>query len=234
MFLVKTLISNLKSFWLPKTAVQKDEWLGLRIIVGLGNPGKNYESTRHNAGFRVLDWLGTEYGATFSTAKHLKAEISKVTISSNQVLLVKPSTFMNLSGLSVGAVASWYKVPLGDFLVIYDDVSLPLGKMRFQKTGGAGGQHGIESIIDTLGGAKEFNRLKVGVGPDPGGDMRANYVLSSVPVVDRPLFERVIEHAAQAASYWVSKGIDKAMNDFNGTDLAESATQMKVEQSEDS
>ncbi|PWT96660.1 MAG: aminoacyl-tRNA hydrolase, partial [Candidatus Melainabacteria bacterium] len=222
----------LKAHWLTKTAEKKDEWQGLKIIVGLGNPGKNYESTRHNVGFRVVDRIGIEYGATFSPEKHLKAEVSKISSATQPVLLVKPSTYMNLSGLSVGALASWYKVELEDFLIIHDDVSLPLGRLRFQKAGGAGGQHGVESIIDTLGGAKHFNRLKVGVGPDPGGDLRAGYVLSAVPETDRPLYEKVIERSAQAASSWVGQDIDKVMNQFNNTDLREPPQAVPAEKSE--
>src|SRR5262249_24513824 len=123
------------------------------------------------------------------------------------------------------AAASWYKVPLGDFLIIHDDVSLPLGKIRLQKSGGAGGQHGVESIIESLGGAKDFNRLKIGVGPDPGGDLRANYVLSAVPEVDRPLLERVVQLSFDAALSWLSEDMKAAMNKFNGTDLVEDAAQ---------
>ena len=192
----------------------------MKIIVGLGNPGKNYESTRHNVGFRVVECIGTEFGAVFAAEKHMKAEVGKVTIAASQVLLVKPMTFMNMSGLSVGAASSWYKVQLEDFLIIHDDVSLPLGKLRFQKAGGAGGQHGVESNIETLGGKKNFNRLKVGVGPDPGGERRANYVLSPVPESDRSLYEEMVQKSAKAASFWVSQGIAEAMNQFNSTDLS--------------
>lgn len=204
-------------------ANKKEEWQPLKIIVGLGNPGKHYEATRHNLGFVILDRLGTKFGADFQAVKHLKADVSKTTINGNPVLLVKPTTYMNLSGLSVSAVTSWYKVPIADFLIIHDDVSLPLGKIRLQKSGGAGGQHGVESIIESLGGAKDFNRLKIGVGPDPGGDLRANFVLSVVPEADRSLLERVVDLSLDAALCWLNEDIKAAMNEFNGKDLANPA-----------
>jgi peptidyl-tRNA hydrolase, PTH1 family len=191
----------------------------LRIIVGLGNPGKNYELTRHNVGFRVLDQLATEFGAKFGQDKHLQAEMSKVAISANQVVLVKPTTFMNLSGLSVRAIASWYKVSQENILVIHDDVSLDLGRMRLQKGGGAGGQHGVESIIESLGGEKNFHRIKIGVGPDPGGERRADYVLSCFPKDEASLVELVIWFSSRAALDWLECGVEAAMNKFNSGDL---------------
>ena len=189
----------------------------MKAIVGLGNPGLEYQSTRHNAGFVVLDELvGTVAGASFSHKSRLLAQIASLTIAGEDVLLVKPSTYMNLSGQAVCRVIAWYKISLAQLLVVHDDVSLPLGKLRFQKNGGAGGQHGIESIMECLGGRSEFDRLKVGVGPDPGGDARANYVLSPVPAADRELFHRSVALATQALGFWVSQDTDKAMNQFNG------------------
>ena len=194
----------------------------MKVIVGLGNPGLQYQSTRHNVGFRVLDRLGTALGATFSDTKRLKADIAKLTVASDTVLLVKPTTFMNLSGVSFVAVLQWYKVPLSDFLVIHDDVSLRLGRLRFQKGGGAGGQHGIESIIESLQGEKNFDRLKIGVGPDPGGWDRAEYVLSPVPELQEAVLENVMNCAQEGAMFWREHGIDQAMNIYNGIDLSES------------
>src|SRR6185369_7117687 len=135
----------------------------MKIIVGLGNPELRYYSTRHNAGFRVVDLLATELGAHFKVANDLKADVAKVNYKTHTVLLAKPKTYMNLSGDAVQRILHWYKADLSALLVIHDDVSLPLGRLRLQKGGGAGGQHGVESIIECLGGRKEFDRLKVGV-----------------------------------------------------------------------
>jgi len=192
----------------------------LKIIVGLGNPGSTYDLTRHNIGFRLLDYLGTECNASFKAEKRLQAEIAKVQLEGQDVILVKPATFMNLSGRAFLAVSQWYKVPLNSFLVAHDDTSLHLGRIRMVKSGGAGGQHGIESIISTLGGRTEFARLKFGVGPDPGGDRRADYVLGKFPASQSALLEDSLNLAKNATKDWMQNGIDHAMNSFNGIDLA--------------
>lgn len=191
----------------------------MKVIVGLGNPELKYHSTRHNAGFRVIDRLGIASGAHFSCKRDLSCDLAKIQIGGHEVLLVKPTTYMNLSGRSVAAVLHWYKVPRSELLVVHDDVSLPLGRIRLQKNGGAGGQHGVESIIECLGGAKEFNRLKFGVGPDPGGSERANYVLSSFPAGQLELLERSLELSADAVVAYLREGIVNAMNRFNGMQL---------------
>jgi PTH1 family peptidyl-tRNA hydrolase len=191
----------------------------MKVVVGLGNPDLKYHSTRHNAGFRVVDRLGTASGAHFSAKRDLHCDLAKVEIAGQEVLLVKPTTYMNLSGRSVVAVLSWYKVQRNDLLVVHDDVSLPLGRIRLQKAGGAGGQHGVESIIECFGGAKEFHRLKFGVGPDPGGSQRASFVLSSFPEDQRELLERSIALAAEAVGAFLKEGILLAMNQFNGIQL---------------
>ncbi len=139
--------------------------------------------------------------------------------SGEELLLVKPLTYMNDSGYAVQAVVSWYKIDLASSLVIHDDVSLPLGRLRLQHNGGAGGQHGVESIIEHNHGKKIFDRLKIGVGPDPGGDIRADYVLSSVPDKDMELFKTAINKGAEAALYWLNNGVEKAMSQINGIDL---------------
>jgi len=195
----------------------------MKVVVGLGNPGLQYEWTRHNAGFRVLTALAVEAGAHFAAKKDLFADIAKTDISQEEVLLVKPTTYMNESGKAIQAILHWYKLPPSSLLVVHDDVALPLGKIRLQKSGGAGGQHGIESIIANLGGLQEFDRLKFGVGPDPGGQTRANYVLGRVPESDRELFNKVSELSQQAIKVWLAQGVLDAMNNFNGLDLSEPA-----------
>lgn len=187
----------------------------MKLIVGLGNPGRQYEETRHNAGFKVLDGLGTESGAKWQQQSKLLAQIMKTQLAGQEVILAKPQTFMNESGKAVQALLHWFKIAAGDLLVVHDDTSLPLGKLRLQKAGSAGGQHGVESIIEYLGGEKNFNRLKIGVGPDPGGDKRADFVLSSVGAEDKELYQLAIVESEQAALFWLRKGIDQAMNYFN-------------------
>jgi len=194
--------------------------IAMKVIVGLGNPGSSYEMTRHNAGFRVVHALGTEYGGQFRAEKKLQAEVCKVSIDSQEVLLVKPLTMMNLSGHAFIAIKNWYKLHLENFLVVHDDVSLALGRIRLQAKGSAGGQHGVESIICELGGERGFDRLKFGVGPDPGGAKRADYVLSTFAVGEEDLLGKSLDLSRQAAKVWLSRGILVAMNDFNGIDLA--------------
>jgi PTH1 family peptidyl-tRNA hydrolase len=127
---------------------------------------------------------------------------------------------MNLSGTAVNAILRYFKIDLKELMIIHDDVSLPLGKIRLQKAGGAGGQHGVESIIQSLGGANGFDRLKIGVGPDPGGERRGDYVLAKIPKADQEIFARVIETSCDAVILWMNKGIDTAMNKFNNVNLA--------------
>jgi PTH1 family peptidyl-tRNA hydrolase len=188
----------------------------MKILVGLGNPEKRYENTRHNAGFHVIDYLATKHGAEFKQQKDFRALVAKTILVQREVLLVKPLTYMNLSGQAVSAIINWFKVPISELLVMHDDVSLPLGRIRLQKGGGAGGQHGVESIIASLGGNKEFHRVKIGVGPDPGGDRRADYVLSMVPPIDVELWNTSIGKSAEAVLAWLENGLQPTMNVFNG------------------
>jgi peptidyl-tRNA hydrolase, PTH1 family len=175
--------------------------------------------TRHNAGFWIIDQIATKYGAAFNRSSSLNADLSKTTIDGESVVLAKPLTYMNLSGRAVQSILHWYKIPVENCIIVHDDVSLPLGKIRFQQGGGAGGQHGIESIIEMLGGNKGFDRLKFGVGPDPGGDRRADYVLSPVPQSDQELREQVIATAAEGLLLWLRSGLKIASNKYNGMDL---------------
>lgn len=188
----------------------------MKAIVGLGNPGSQYERTRHNVGFRVLDLLATTAGAEFKAVKNFEGAAVKAQLAGKDVILLKPLTYMNLSGRATAAVINWFKLPLSELLVIHDDVSLPLGRIRVQSGGGAGGQHGIESIISCLGNKKEFDRIKVGVGPDPGGDRRADFVLSGVRPEDVELLETVLQKSRDAVVSWLQKGAKETMNFYNG------------------
>jgi peptidyl-tRNA hydrolase, PTH1 family len=189
----------------------------MKLIIGLGNPGPEYDSTKHNAGFRVVDFIANKYAAVFANKKELHCQLAKLEIEGQPVLLVKPTSFMNNSGRAVTAVLNWHKeLQLSDLIIVHDDVSLPLGRLRLQHDGGAGGHHGIESAIECLGDRREFDRLKFGVGPDPGGDIRAEYVLSSIPTTLEPLYKKCTLTAADALECWLSSGIQEAMNKFNG------------------
>jgi PTH1 family peptidyl-tRNA hydrolase len=191
----------------------------MKLIVGLGNPGHEFELTRHNAGFQVLDDLSTVSGGEWKIAKNLQAAIIKGRLANQEVVLAKPVTYMNLSGRAVVAILQWFKMSASDLYVIHDDVSLDLGRLRIQMGGGAGGQHGVESIIADLGGNKNFARLKFGVGPDPGGAVRADYVLKKIPEVDRALYDKCIVTAREAMICMLVQGVQKAMNTFNGLDI---------------
>lgn len=196
----------------------------MKILAGLGNPGDQYYETRHNAGFRVIDLLATSDGAqeNFQSKKfafnaaHL--HYKKLKIGSHDVLLLKPLNYMNLSGMGIKAALNWFKLKQSDLLVIHDEVALPLGKIRIQEKAGAGGQHGVESIIEHLG-SNDFARLRVGVGPDPGGDKRADFVLSKIPQNDQALYNRVLETACEAAKYWLNNGTARSANLFNGQEI---------------
>jgi peptidyl-tRNA hydrolase, PTH1 family len=193
----------------------------LKVIIGLGNPGLEYEGTRHNAGFEIIDSINNmtqSPGEKFTVDKTRLAQIRKTAMNNESILLAKPVTYMNDSGKALVQIKRFFKVPLKDFLIIHDDISLPLGKIRLQKEGGAGGQHGVESIIECLGGEKGFNRLKIGIGPDPGGDVRHDYVLQKFSVKERTVLAKVIALATKAAFQWTAYGIDQAMNEFNGLD----------------
>ena len=175
--------------------------------------------TRHNAGFKLAESLATKYGADFRNNSSLHGAVARTRSGGHDLVLLKPHTYMNLSGKAVQATLHWFKIEAGCLLVAHDDVSLPLGVIRFQRGGGAGGQHGVESILASLPGAS-FDRLKIGVGPDPGGARRADYVLSAPPAEDLPLYAAVIEKAAEGVTAWIRDGMSIAMNKYNGVNLA--------------
>ena len=184
------------------------------LIVGLGNPGKEYEKTRHNAGFMALDKIAQEFGAGNVKTKN-KAQIMDCRISGKRVLLVKPQTYMNLSGEAVGPLARYYKVAPQNVFVIFDDISLPVGGIRLRKKGSAGGHNGIKSLISNLGG-EDFPRLKIGVGakPHPDADLK-NHVLGGIPKNELPDFEKALQNTVLAVEEMLTSGIESAMNKFN-------------------
>lgn len=185
------------------------------LIVGLGNPGPEYANTRHNVGFRCVDKLAAHYGLTFDSKKG-NAKIASGIIESKSVLLVKPQTFMNLSGDAVSAIANFYKIPPEHILVIFDDLDLPPGTLRIRKNGGSGGQKGMKSIIDRLG-TQAFPRIRFGIGRPPGKMDPAAYVLRPFEGDDAILAEETIDRVVKAVVLWLTNDIEQAMNDHNGT-----------------
>ncbi len=184
------------------------------IIVGLGNPGKQYEATRHNVGFDFIDCLANKYNISVLEAKH-KALIGKGIVAGQKVILAKPLTYMNLSGESIRQLIDYYKVDEEtELIVVYDDISLKPGGLRIRGKGSAGGHNGIKSIIQHLGHDR-FIRIKIGVGEKPKGWDLADYVLSRFTTEDRKLVDEVVQVAVEAAEILVTEGIDEAMNRCN-------------------
>ena len=184
------------------------------IIAGLGNPTSQYEGTRHNIGFDVMDALADKYNISISKKKH-KALCGKGVIEGEKVLLVKPQTYMNLSGESIAEILNYYKVDAEeDFLVVFDDISLAPGNIRIRKKGSAGGHNGIKNII-AMTGTQNFKRIKVGVGEKPKGWDLADYVLGRFPDEDRKKVNDAIEDAIGAVSMILRGETDQAMNCYN-------------------
>ncbi len=181
------------------------------LVVGLGNPGEKYEETRHNVGFMVADELGKRGSFSIQKVKYH----ALTSIGGQGALVMKPTTYMNLSGEAVGEAARFYKIPPDHVLVISDDVDLPLGKLRIRTNGSAGGHNGLKSIIQHLG-SDQFPRLKVGVGgkPHPDYDM-ADWVLSKFQGEDKKLIDETVKRAAEAVECLLKDGPQKAMNRFN-------------------
>ncbi len=183
------------------------------LIVGLGNPGKQYEHTRHNVGFDTIDILAERYGIRIDTKKQ-KALCGKGVIEGKRVILAKPQTFMNLSGESVRTLIDFYKIDeTEELIVIYDDISLEPGQLRLRAKGSAGGHNGIKNIIAHLGG-QEFKRIKVGVGEKPKGYDLADYVLSRFPKAERERVDASLKRAADAAVKMMDD-MAAAMNEYN-------------------
>ena len=185
------------------------------LLVGLGNPGSNYARTRHNVGFRVLELLAGEEHVRINRSK-FQGLTAEITVDGRKVLLLQPQTFMNLSGQSVQQAARYYHIPPERVIVIFDDISLPVGKLRVRPQGSAGGHNGIKSIILNLG-SDQFPRVKVGVGakPHPDYDL-ADWVLSNFTAQEEKALAPALEYAAQAARTIIETGTYEAMNRYNG------------------
>jgi len=183
------------------------------LIIGLGNPGREYRGNRHNIGFMVLDHLAAKIGITFLRLES-KALVAKGEQNGRRLILAKPQTYMNLSGQAVGALLRFYKIPLEDLLVIYDDVDLPYEALRMRPGGGSAGQKGIQSIIENLG-TDEFPRLRIGVGRPPAQMQAADYVLQDFSKTQLETLPFVLERAVEAVQTYLSSGIESAMNKYN-------------------
>lgn len=184
----------------------------MKVIVGLGNPGSRYVGTRHNIGFEVIDWIAAGPG-TGPFRKKFEAQVAELNYGSETVLLVKPETFMNLSGRSVRAAVDFYKLAPADVMVICDDMALPVGKLRIRGTGGNGGHNGLRNIELQLG-TEDYARLRIGVGAREMAGV--DHVLGKFKPGERPSVEKAVERAAEAVLVWVKEGITVCMNRYNG------------------
>jgi PTH1 family peptidyl-tRNA hydrolase len=184
------------------------------IMVGLGNPGREYRNNRHNIGFMAIDFIGLSLGIKL-TRLQSRALVGSGTFEGNKVILAKPQTFMNLSGQPVGSLLKFHQVPLEQLIVIHDDIDLPVGAIRIRPTGGAAGQKGLISIIDRLG-TEDFPRMRLGIGRPPGSKMAADYVLRDFSKSDQVMIKQVLERGVDAVKVFMRLGITTAMNQFNG------------------
>jgi PTH1 family peptidyl-tRNA hydrolase len=189
----------------------------MKLVVGLGNPGRAYEKTRHNIGFFVLDQLAS-LEPTAAWTKGFEGLVTDVRLAGEKVKLLKPTTYMNRSGRSVREAFDFYKVELKQLLVVCDDFSLKLGKFRFRSKGSSGGQNGLKDIALQLG-TEDFSRLRVGIG-SPGLSDPADFVLSEFSASEKKLVDDCVIEATRAVEWWCRDGIDVAMNEFNGKDLS--------------
>lgn len=187
----------------------------MRMFVGLGNPGRTYERTRHNVGFEVIDRLAAEAGASFRKSWRFPLESAEAGVAGEQVLLVKPQSFMNRSGTPLAALMRKKGLGPADLVVVVDDIDLPIGVLRLRKKGSAGGHNGLKSVIENLG-TDEFVRVRVGVGrPEDKGDM-VNHVLSKFRPEEQKIVDEAVGRAVEALTCMVREPIDRVMNKFNG------------------
>lgn len=185
----------------------------MKLITGLGNIGDKYCFTRHNAGFMVVDKIALQNNLTFKQDNKLKCFITKFKYNNEDILIIKPTTFMNLSGEAVRAVMDYYKIDIKDLLIIYDDIALDIGRIRFRSNGSDGGHNGIKSIIQHTG-TNKFDRLKIGIGPQPAIPSEY-YVLQNFPKEQHEVLKEVLKTSVEAVKFYLENGIQKAQNKFN-------------------
>lgn len=184
----------------------------MKIVVGLGNPGQEYSATRHNIGFMAIDKLAERWAVT-GWRERYQAQVAEYR-GEETVLLVKPQTFMNLSGRAIVPLAAFYKVAYEDIIVIYDDLDLPVGRLRLRLKGGSGGHRGIESLLYESG-KDDFARIRIGIGRPPQGWETANYVLGRFSAEEAPVISQALGQVVDAVECIVKEGFSKAMNKFN-------------------
>jgi peptidyl-tRNA hydrolase, PTH1 family len=184
------------------------------LIVGLGNPGRQYRETRHNIGFMTLDRLAARLNLQYARVQ-FRALVIDGRYEGSRLFLAKPQTYMNESGLAVGALVRFYKIPIQNLLVVHDDVDLPLGTLRIRPGGGSAGQKGVASIIDRLG-TQDFPRLRFGLSRPPGQMLAAAYVLQNFDRGEIEMLNLTLDRAVDAALAFVAHGLDKTMNQYNG------------------
>lgn len=188
----------------------------LHLIVGLGNPGADYERTRHNAGFLVVERLAERWKTRWTEESKFSASLAKAQVGEQQIILCRPLTYMNLSGEAVAKVSKFYQIPISRIVVVVDDADLPFGQLRLRADGSSGGHHGLDSIEQHLG-SRQYARQRVGIGRQTGGARQiAGYVLGRFSSAEWPDVEKVLERAAGQIECWLTSGVTVAMNRFNG------------------
>jgi PTH1 family peptidyl-tRNA hydrolase len=185
----------------------------MKLIAGLGNVGAKYTFTRHNAGFMLADSIALNSGITFKENPRLKCFITNLKSDNNDYIIIKPTTFMNLSGEAVRAVIDYYKIAVEDIIIVHDDLSLPLGKIRFRQDGSDGGHNGIKSVIQHLG-TQNFARLKIGIGPQPNLPSEV-FVLQNFTKEELDILKDTLTTAKKGLACYFSEGINIAQNKFN-------------------
>jgi PTH1 family peptidyl-tRNA hydrolase len=201
-------------FHLPRLFEREQAPADVYLLVGLGNPGREYAQTRHNIGFRLADHLVTEWNGRFSRQQS-NAFVASVNRSGAKIVLAKPQTFMNLSGRSVSGLVNFYKLPLARVLIFCDDIDLPFGTLRLRASGSSGGQRGMQSILEALG-SREVPRLRLGIGRPPGRMNPVDYVIHKFEPAEEEALPGILARASQAVEAFLDRGLDRAMTEYNG------------------
>lgn len=189
----------------------------MHLVVGLGNPGARYAKTRHNAGFMVVERLARQWGANWTDEDRFKARVARAQVVERRVLLCLPQTYMNLSGEAVGALTSYYHIAHTNILVLVDDADLALGTLRMRPQGSSGGHHGLDSVEQHLG-TREYARLRLGIGRRASDNREIrDYVLGRFDADEHESWNKVLERAASQVECWLEHGMQRAMNEFNGS-----------------
>lgn len=200
-----------------RTPKELTEAARVYLLAGLGNPGREYRDSRHNAGFMVMDHLAADLDIKITRVQN-KALVGTGMVGDTKVVLAKPQTYMNLSGEAVAGLVRFYKIPIDHLLIIHDDIDLPFGVIRLRPDGGSGGQKGVQSIIDHLG-TQDFPRLRFGIGRPPGSKSSAAYVLKTFSPEEQKELVFLLDQAAAALRLYLSEGLEAAMNRYNGSQL---------------